>query len=107
MGRISRKKSTAALLLSLGASSCRCASGFVAPPPPSRAAATLPSGSCTAAAARIGALGMASSTDDAPVAKAPTLNGKAVLPVKAVSAGLKGHRVAAVYAVLNSGYKRG
>ena len=41
------------------------------------------------------------------VAKAPTLNGKLVLPVKAMAAGLKGHKVAAVYAVLNSSYKRG
>eukprot|EP00804_Cyclotella_cryptica_P027891 CCRYP_003805-RA/>CCRYP_003805-RA protein AED:0.05 eAED:0.05 QI:384/1/1/1/1/1/3/364/426 len=41
------------------------------------------------------------------VSKAPTLNGKIILPVKAMSVGLKGHKVAAVYAVLNSGYKRG
>ncbi len=41
------------------------------------------------------------------ISKAPTLNGKMVLPVKAMSAGLKGHKVAAVYAVLNANYKRG
>jgi hypothetical protein len=41
------------------------------------------------------------------VSKAPTLNGKIILPVKAMAVGLKGHKVAAVYAVLNSGYKRG
>lgn len=41
------------------------------------------------------------------ISKAPTLNGKMVLPVKAMSAGLKGHKVAAVYAILNSNYKRG
>lgn len=41
------------------------------------------------------------------ISKAPNLNGKAILPVKAMVAGLKGHKVAAVYAVLNSGYKRG
>jgi len=41
------------------------------------------------------------------ISKAPTLNGKVVLPTKAMTAGLKGHKVAAVYAVLNSNYKRG
>jgi hypothetical protein len=41
------------------------------------------------------------------ISKAPTLNGKAILPVRAMVAGLKGHKVAAVYAVLNSSYKRG
>ncbi|KAL7474894.1 hypothetical protein ACHAW6_000840, partial [Cyclotella cf. meneghiniana] len=41
------------------------------------------------------------------VSKAPTLNGKIILPVKALAVGLKGHKIAAVYAVLNSGYKRG
>lgn len=39
--------------------------------------------------------------------KAPTLNGKMVFPLKALAAGLEGHNVAAVYAVLNSQYKRG
>ena len=43
----------------------------------------------------------------AEITKAPTLNGKVVLPVKAMTAGLKGHEVAAVYAILNSDYKRG
>lgn len=47
------------------------------------------------------------SDTQAEITKAPTLNGKAVLPIKAMVAGLKGHKVAAVYAVLNSGYKRG
>ena len=37
----------------------------------------------------------------------PILNGKRVLPFKVMTAGLKGHKVAAVYAVLNSSYKRG
>lgn len=41
------------------------------------------------------------------VSKAPSLNGKIVLPVKVMAAGLQGHRVAAVYAILNSNYKRG
>jgi len=41
------------------------------------------------------------------ISKAPTLNGKMVLPVKAMTGGLKGHKVAAVYAILNSSYKRG
>lgn len=41
------------------------------------------------------------------VSKAPSLNGKIVLPVKVMTAGLQGHRVAAVYAILNSNYKRG
>jgi hypothetical protein len=40
------------------------------------------------------------------ISKAPSLNGKIVLPVKVMAAGLKGHRVAAVYAILNSNYKR-
>eukprot|EP00568_Trieres_chinensis_P012269 CAMPEP_0183304692 /NCGR_PEP_ID=MMETSP0160_2-20130417/9697_1 /TAXON_ID=2839 ORGANISM="Odontella Sinensis, Strain Grunow 1884" /NCGR_SAMPLE_ID=MMETSP0160_2 /ASSEMBLY_ACC=CAM_ASM_000250 /LENGTH=413 /DNA_ID=CAMNT_0025467789 /DNA_START=36 /DNA_END=1277 /DNA_ORIENTATION=- len=39
--------------------------------------------------------------------KAPVFNGKMVFPMKALDAGLKGHKVAAVYAVMNSGYKRG
>ena len=37
----------------------------------------------------------------------PILNGKRVLPFKVMTGGLKGHKVAAVYAVLNSSYKRG
>ena len=41
------------------------------------------------------------------ISKAPSLNGKIVLPVKVMAAGLSGHRVAAVYAILNSNYKRG
>ena len=41
------------------------------------------------------------------ISKAPTLNGKMVLPLKAMLVGLKGHKVAAVYAVLNKNYKRG
>jgi NFU1 iron-sulfur cluster scaffold homolog, mitochondrial len=46
-----------------------------------------------------------SSTETA--APAPVLNGKRVLPYKIVMAGLKGHKVAAVYAVLNSSFQRG
>lgn len=38
---------------------------------------------------------------------APVLNGKRVLPYKIVILGLKGHKVAAVYAILNSGFQRG
>ena len=38
---------------------------------------------------------------------APILNGKRVLPFKVLTGGLKGHKVAAVYAVINSSYKRG
>lgn len=38
---------------------------------------------------------------------APVLNGKMVLPLKVMTAGLKDHKVAAVYAVLNSNFKRG
>ena len=41
------------------------------------------------------------------ISKAPTLNGKMVLPIKITAAGLKGHKVAAVYAILDSNYKRG
>ncbi|KAK1740945.1 hypothetical protein QTG54_008197 [Skeletonema marinoi] len=41
------------------------------------------------------------------ISKAPTLNGKMVLPLKAMLVGLKGHKVAAVYALLNKNYKRG
>lgn len=41
------------------------------------------------------------------ISKAPSLNGKTILPVKAISAGLRGHKVAAVYAILNSEYRRG
>jgi Flp pilus assembly protein TadB len=41
------------------------------------------------------------------ISKAPTLNGKMVLPLKAMMVGLKGHKVAAVYALLNKNYKRG
>ena len=41
------------------------------------------------------------------ISKAPTLNGKVVLPLKAMKVGLKGHKVAAVYALLNKNYKRG
>jgi hypothetical protein len=38
---------------------------------------------------------------------APVLNGKRVLPFKVLMAGLKGHQVASVYALLNKDYKRG
>ena len=48
-----------------------------------------------------------SSPPNETISKAPSLNGKIVLPVKVMSGGLKGHRVAAVYAILNSNYKRG
>jgi len=44
-----------------------------------------------------------------PVSKAPDLNGKIVLPIKIANSGLKGYdgNVAAVYAILDSSYKRG
>jgi hypothetical protein len=41
------------------------------------------------------------------VTKAPTLNGKMVLPFKVMASGLKNHQIAAVYAVINSQYERG
>lgn len=40
-------------------------------------------------------------------APAPVLDGKRVLPYRVIKTGLKGHKVAAVYALLNSDYKRG
>lgn len=40
-------------------------------------------------------------------APVPVLDGKRVLPLKVTKAGVKGHKVAAVYALLNSNYKRG
>ena len=48
-------------------------------------------------------------TNESPpaVSKAPDLNGKIVLPIKIANSGLKGHTVAAVYAILDSSYKRG
>jgi Fe-S cluster biogenesis protein NfuA len=42
-----------------------------------------------------------------PTAPAPTLNGKRVLPFKVLAGGLKGSKIAAVYAVLGSTFKRG
>jgi len=51
-----------------------------------------------------------SSNNDAPstdLAKAPTFDGKMVFPIRALTAGLTGHTVAAVYAVISKGYKRG
>ena len=45
--------------------------------------------------------------ESAPAAPAPVLDGNRVLPLKIMKAGLKGHKVAAVYALLNSDYKRG
>jgi len=49
-------------------------------------------------------------TNESPaVSKAPDLNGKIVLPIKIANSGLKGYtgNVAAVYAILDSSYKRG
>ena len=40
-------------------------------------------------------------------APAPVLDGKKVLPMKIMRGGLKGHKISAVYALLNSDYKRG
>jgi Fe-S cluster biogenesis protein NfuA len=42
----------------------------------------------------------------APSTPAPVLNGKRVLPYKIMVAGLKGHEVAAAYAILSSDYKK-
>eukprot|EP00339_Tiarina_fusa_P023229 CAMPEP_0117063990 /NCGR_PEP_ID=MMETSP0472-20121206/44670_1 /TAXON_ID=693140 ORGANISM="Tiarina fusus, Strain LIS" /NCGR_SAMPLE_ID=MMETSP0472 /ASSEMBLY_ACC=CAM_ASM_000603 /LENGTH=371 /DNA_ID=CAMNT_0004783911 /DNA_START=175 /DNA_END=1286 /DNA_ORIENTATION=+ len=53
------------------------------------------------------------STDDTteeggtPATPAPVLNGKRVLPYKVLMAGLKGHEVAGVYAIINKEFKRG
>lgn len=41
------------------------------------------------------------------MARALTLNGKVILPLKATLAGLRGHKVAAVYVLLSSWYERG
>ena len=43
---------------------------------------------------------------DSPTAP-PVLNGKRVLPYKVMAAGLKGHKVAGIYAILNKDFKRG
>ena len=40
------------------------------------------------------------------IARAPSLNGKMVLPLKSLLAGLGEHKVAAVYAILEN-YERG
>lgn len=45
--------------------------------------------------------------DDIPISKAPSFNGKTVFPMKVFMNGLKGHKVAAVFAVLNKDHKRG
>lgn len=42
-----------------------------------------------------------------PTTPVPVLNGKRVLPYKVMKSGLKGHKIAAVYALLDSNYKRG
>ena len=47
------------------------------------------------------------SSSEAPLSKAPSFNGKTVFPLKVFMNGLKGHQVAAVYAILNKNYKRG
>jgi len=49
----------------------------------------------------------AASEGETTASVAPVLNGKMVLPFKVMSSGLKDHKIAAVYAVLNSNYKRG
>jgi Fe-S cluster biogenesis protein NfuA len=48
-----------------------------------------------------------SSASPSSTSTAPILNGKRVLPYKIMMTGLQGHRVAGVFAVLNSSYKRG
>jgi Fe-S cluster biogenesis protein NfuA len=52
-------------------------------------------------------VGSAANDPSTPTAPAPTLNGKRVLPFKVLAGGLKGSKIAAVYAVLNSTFKRG
>lgn len=52
-------------------------------------------------------LNLASRDDSTVTAPAPVLNGKRVLPYKIMMAGLKGHQVAAVFAVLNASFQRG
>jgi len=42
----------------------------------------------------------------APSTPAPQFNGKTILPMRVVTPGLQGHKVAAVYAILNSQYKK-
>eukprot|EP00978_Attheya_sp_CCMP212_P020304 scaffold57932_cov43-Attheya_sp.AAC.1 len=69
-------------------------------------------GRCTSAAVLASAAASsseesASATPPVELSKAPGFNGKVVFPLKALEAGLKGHEVAAVYAVLNKSYKRG
>eukprot|EP00560_Eucampia_antarctica_P009718 CAMPEP_0197829396 /NCGR_PEP_ID=MMETSP1437-20131217/5839_1 /TAXON_ID=49252 ORGANISM="Eucampia antarctica, Strain CCMP1452" /NCGR_SAMPLE_ID=MMETSP1437 /ASSEMBLY_ACC=CAM_ASM_001096 /LENGTH=454 /DNA_ID=CAMNT_0043431033 /DNA_START=94 /DNA_END=1458 /DNA_ORIENTATION=- len=48
-----------------------------------------------------------SNENSANLAKAPTFNGKMVMPMKIMKTGLQGHKVAAVYAVLNNQHRRG
>lgn len=48
-----------------------------------------------------------SNTPSADFDKAPTFDGKMVFPTRALTAGLAGHTVAAVYAIMNKKYKRG
>ena len=45
--------------------------------------------------------------DDVKLDKAPSFNGQTIFPVKVFMKGLKGHKVAAVFAILNHRYKRG
>ena len=47
-----------------------------------------------------------STTSSSPSTPAPQFNGKTILPMRVVTPGLQGHRVAAVYAILNSSYKK-
>jgi len=66
----------------------------------------LPSTSLTKNAPQLSTRLSASNASDVS-APAPVLDGQRVLPFKIMKAGLKGHKVAAVYALLNSDYKRG
>ena len=54
-----------------------------------------------------GILQMSNDDSNVELTKAPTFNGKLVMPMKIMTTGLRGHKVAAVYAVLNKSYKRG
>ena len=104
--------SPASLLLSFELLSRRCTSGFVLPSASSSVTSATATPYVTHRSSTTGSGaddvdGDSSSTSTAEIAKAPTLNGKVVLPVKALTAGLRGHKVAAVYAILDSNYKRG
>jgi Fe-S cluster biogenesis protein NfuA len=91
------------LVLGLSFLLARTAKGFSAAPP-FLARNCLQQQKTTRLAAEPAANDPSTPTTQAP---APTLNGKRVLPFKVLAGGLKGSKTAAVYAVLNSTFKRG